>query len=59
MADRVYRPHWKCHDSLIHVGNFTGPFTACGKQNQHMKWTHPETSPPTCVECIDYMSRHP
>ncbi len=56
-TDPQYQPHWLDGRGIVHVGNFTGPFTACGRSHVGMAWRDPNLTPPTCVECVDYISR--
>lgn len=55
--DEPYHPHWRDPDGVVHIGNFTGPFTACGKPNMGLTRQSSTGVPATCVECINYLSR--
>lgn len=53
-----YHPHWReTRGDLVHIGNFTGPFTACGKPNMGMKWQDNRIVPLTCFDCLAYTLR--
>lgn len=58
MQDDLYHPHWMDRDGIVHIGNFTGPFTACGKNHVGWSWRDKDRVPATCVECVDYWSRN-
>lgn len=57
MKDEIYHPHWMDQHGVVHIGNFTGPFTACGKNHMGWSWRDKNATPATCMTCIDYFSR--
>lgn len=54
-----YHPYLQDRAGIVHIGNFTGPFTACGRNHVGWPWRDKSAVPATCIACIDYRSKGP